>query len=491
MYFGHPRRLLRTASFGLALLYAGLFTASVFILGFVVYWTVQSSMDKQLTARIDTEIDLLRSDFRSEGSDELVEQVQRRVNFIDTLEYALTDASGKTLAGNLEPTKLGWSDISFPRDGKNPGFYRVESVLLDNGYRLAVADDLGPKDEIRRAFLDALGWALLAFLILSLVGGILMSVVFLRRVDAIALTAEAIIEGDLSSRIPLRGTRDNFDRLSASLNRMLDRIQLLMESLSQVSNDIAHALRTPLGRLRQKLEAASAISGANSKTTRAIDAALNETDDILDTFSALLRIAQIESRTRTAGFREIDLSTLFQKVSEAYSAAAEDQRQSITAKIAPSLHCWGDEDLLAKMLGNLLDNAIRHTPSGSHIVISLADCGSHFVASVTDDGPGVPEMERERIFRRFYRLEQSSSKPGHGLGLALVAAVAELHGMHLTAEDNGPGLRMTMMFEPVLADAQRAARISVGKATRAEGKSLLSSGTRGHLSVENTARLSS
>src|SRR5262249_29188147 len=249
MYFCHPRSLLRTASFGLALLYAGLFTAFVLILGFIVYWTVQSSMDKQLTARIDTEIDLLRSDFRSEGSDELVEQVQRRVNFIDTLEYALTDASGKTLAGNLEPTKLGWSDISFPRDGKNPGFYRVESVLLDNGYRLAVADDLGPKDEIRRAFLDALGWALLAFLILSLVGGI--------------------------------------------------------------------------------------------------------------------------------------------------------------------------------------------------IVISLADCGSHFVASVTDDGPGVPEMERERIFRRFYRLEQSSSKPGHGLGLTLVAAVAELRGRDLPAADNGAGPRLT------------------------------------------------
>jgi signal transduction histidine kinase len=457
MSLGPPARLLRTASFGLALLYAGLFAGSVLILGFIVYWTVQSSMDKQLTARIDAEIELLKGELRSEGPDELVEQVQRHINFIDSLEYALADASGNTLAGNLAfmPTKLGWNDIAFSRGGKDPSYYRVESVLLDNGYRLAVADDLGPQNDIRRAFLDALGWALLAFLMLSLVGGILMSAVFLRRVDAIARTAEAIIEGDLSSRVPLRGTRDNFDRLSASLNRMLDRIQLLMESLSQVSNDIAHALRTPLGRLRQKLEAARAAS--NGTTTMAIDAALGETDDILDTFSALLRIAQIESGTRTAGFREVDLSRVFENVTDAYSAAAEDQGQIVTAKIAPSLKFWGDEDLLSELLGNLLDNSIRHTPQGTHIEVSLGDFGSHFAATVADNGPGVPETERERIFRRFYRLERSNSTHGNGLGLSLVTAVAELHGMKLTASDNAPGLRMTLTFDPFLAAPERGA----------------------------------
>jgi signal transduction histidine kinase len=300
-----------------------------------------------------------------------------------------------------------------------------------------------------------LGWALLAFLVLTLAAGALLSSAFLRRVDAIARTAEAIIDGDLGSRVPLRGTNDNFDRLSATLNRMLDQIHLLMESLSQVSNDIAHALRTPLGRLRQRLEVARATSKANSKCTTTIDAALDETDNILDTFSALLRIAQIESGTRTAGFREIDLSKLFETVSEAFSAAAEDGGRTLTAKIAPSLNFWGDGDLISEMLANLLDNAIRHTPQGAHIEVSLVNDGSQLVATVADDGPGVPKSDRERIFRRFYRVEGSIRTAGTGLGLSLVAAVAELHGMKFCATDNKPGLRVTLIFDCGVLNTRR------------------------------------
>ena len=188
-------------------------------------------------------------------------------------------------------------------------------------------------------------------------------------------------------------------------------------------------------------------SGANSKCAKTIDAALDETDNILDTFSALLRIAQIESGTRTAGFRELDVSKLFETVAEAFSAVAEDEGKTLTATIAPSVKIWGDGDLLSEMLANLLDNAIRHTPQGSHIEVSLVNHGSQLVASVADDGPGVPPAERERIFRRFYRAEGSTSTAGTGLGLSLVAAVAELHGMKFSATDNMPGLRMTLTFE--------------------------------------------
>src|SRR6476661_1687765 len=254
-------------------------------------------------------------------------------------------------------------------------------------------------------------------------------------------------------RIPFK------DRLDLDMNRMLDQIQLLMESLSQVSNDIAHALRTPLGRLRQKLETARVTSGANSKCATIIDAALVETDNILDTFSALLRIAQIESGTRTAGFREIDLSKLFETVSEAFSAAAEDDGKTLTAKIAPSVKLWGDGDLISEMLANLIDNAIRHTPEGAHIEVSLVNHGSQLVARVADDGPGVPQSEYERIFRRFYRLERSIRTPGTGLGLSLVAAVAELHGMEFCASDNAPGLRMTITFDSASPSAPRRPRL--------------------------------
>jgi signal transduction histidine kinase len=456
--------MIRTASFGLALLYAVLVATSAVILGLIVYWTVQASMDQQLAERIDAEIVTLKGELK-EGPDELVKEVQERVTFFDTLEYALSDAGGKELAGNLPmPATLGWSDVTLPNNQAPNGSarLRVDTVILDNGFRLAVGDELGPKEDIRKAFLHTLGWTLLAFLILTLAGGVLLSSVFLRRVDIVVRTVEAIIEGDLNSRVPLRGTHDDFDRLSASLNRMLDRIKLLMESLSQVSNDIAHALRTPLGRLRQKLEDARTGS-RNAESERLIDAALIETDNILETFSALLRIAQIESATRTAGFREFDLSELFETVSEAYSAAAEDQGKTLITDITPSLRCWGDTDLISEMLANLLDNAVRHTPSGSHIKVSLANQGSQFVGIVADDGPGVPEGERERILRRFYRLESSSNTPGIGLGLPLVAAVAELHCMRLTVEDNAPGLSIKIAFEPIFSDHWEHARPSIRK----------------------------
>jgi signal transduction histidine kinase len=463
MSFGLPHRLMRNASFGLALLYATLLAASAVIVGFIVYWTVQTSVDRQMTARIDAEIEILKGELRSVGSAELTREVETRINYFGALEYFLADADGKRLVGNLTnlPTADGWSDIAVAegQHGNDPKYFRIKTVHLDNGFRLVVGDDLGPKEDIRRAFLGALDWALLAFLVLTLTAGALLSSAFLSRVDAIDRTAEAIINGDLGSRVPLRGTNDNFDRLSATLNRMLDQIQLLMESLGQVSNDIAHALRTPLGRLRQKLETARVTSGANSKCATIIDAALVETDNILDTFSALLRIAQIESGTRTAGFREIDLSKLFATVSEAFSAVAEDDGKTFTAKIAPSVKLWGDGDLISEMLANLIDNAIRHTPEGAHIEVSLVNHGSQLVASVADDGPGVPQSEHERIFRRFYRLERSIRTPGTGLGLSLVAAVAELHGMEFRASDNAPGLRMTMTFNSVSPSAPRRPRL--------------------------------
>jgi len=459
MSFARLPRIVRTANFGLAILYAALFAASVVILGAIVYWIMQTSLERQMTSRINAEVDLLQEEFRSEGLQELVREVRERTTYFPALDYLVLDAKGNRLAGNLPrmPKGLGWTDIEVEAQAQSltPNVereFRVRSVMLGDGVRLAVWDDLEPVEEIQEAFLEALGSVLLAFLLLSLSGGLLLSRGFLRQVDAITHTAEAIIDGNLNRRIPLRGTGDNFDRLSSTLNRMLDRIKDLMESLSQVSNDIAHALRTPLGRLRQKLEVARINAEQSPRCEAAIDAAITETDTILDTFSALLRIAQMEAGARHAGFHEIDLSTLFETVADAYSVAAEDQGNELIAKIQPGVAGWGDRDLFTEMLGNLLDNAIRHTPKGTHIELSLANGGSKLIASVADNGLGIPVEERERAFRRFYRLERSMTTPGNGLGLSLVAAVAELHGMELRAEDNAPGLRITMTF-----DAHRSA----------------------------------
>jgi signal transduction histidine kinase len=449
MSFARLPRIFRTASFGLAILYAALFTASTVILGGIVYWTVLDSLQRQMATRIGAEIDLLTEEFKSEGLRELVREIHERATYFPALSYLVLNADGKRLAGNLPmmPTNVGWSDIETePASGSAPveQNFRVRSVLLDGGVQLAVGDDLGPMEGIQQAFLEALGWGLLAFLALSLAGGLLLSSTFLRRVDAITQTAEAIIVGELHSRIPLRGTNDNFDRLSATLNRMLDQIQNLMESLSQVSSDIAHALRTPLSRLRQKLEMVKGHLELNPKIENAVDAAISEADTILDTFSALLRIAQIEAGTRHAGFRLVNLSATFETVADAYSAAVEEQGKALVTKIEPNRWYWGDRDLLTEMLANLLDNAIRHTPAGTNIEMALANSGGKLVATIADDGPGVPPKEREQVFRRFYRLERSIAQPGNGLGLSLVAAVAELHEIDLSLEDNAPGLRIRM-----------------------------------------------
>ena len=449
MSFALLPRIVRTAGFGLAIVYALLFATSGLIVGIVVYWTVEASLEHQMAARIDAEVELLQQEYRSEGLQELVDEVRERTTYFHALEYLVLDAHSRRLVGNLpDILGVGWSDVSIPPDVQVNGGreFRVRSVVLADGVRLAVGDELGPIEDIQSAFLEALGWAVLAFLMLSVSGGLLISRQFLQRVDAFTCTAEAVIGGELGSRVPLRGTHDNFDRLAHTLNRMLDRMQELMETLCQVSNDIAHALRTPLSRLRQKLERARASAEPNSASERAIDAAAAETETILDTFSALLRIAQIEAGTRTAGFRQIDLSEVFQTVTEAYATAAEDQGKAIIARITPSIRSWGDKDLLTEMLANLLDNAITHTPTGAQIEVSLVNGGSLAVGSVADDGPGIPLADRGRIFRRFYRLERSMRTPGSGLGLSMVAAVADLHSVRLSVDDNRPGLRMTMSF---------------------------------------------
>ena len=217
-----------------------------------------------------------------------------------------------------------------------------------------------------------------------------------------------------------------------------------MDSLRQVSNDIAHSLKTPLGHLRQKLRTARASEGLKCK--KAIDAAMADIENLLETFSALLRIAQIEAGTRRAGFGQVKVSSLLGHLAEAYTAAAEQEGKSITSNIAPKVTTLGDKALLTEMFSNLLDNALRHTPRGTKIEVSLAESDSDAVAFVADNGPGVPAGDRELIFRRFYRSECSAKTPGHGLGLSIAAAVADLHGITLNAEDNKPGLRIRVSF---------------------------------------------
>jgi signal transduction histidine kinase len=445
-------RLFKTVSFRLAVFYAAAFGASVLILGVVVYFTASSAFDDQTRARIAAESSALLDINRTGGMDAVLRTIQTRQGhrLYLGLEYGIFDRHGKLTFGTVPPTRPapGWSDVKGPPDGDEPDDEDEHMVVLatpvEDGQMLVVGDDLQARETFDAAILKTFGLGLLLSITLAAIGGVVVSAVFLRRVDAITRSAEAIIQGNIGHRIPLRGTGDDLDNLSATLNRMLDWISGLMEAMRQVTNDIAHDLRTPIGRLRQSLDEARMSSSSTRELQGAMEHAIGQTDSILETFAALLRIAQIEAGSRKAGFSDINLSDLAEGIVQTFSPAADDSGKALCDDIAPNVHTRGDLELLTQLIVNLVENALTHTPAGTRITLGIAQSDRGARISVTDTGPGVPAAERERIFRRFYRLDRSRSTGGSGLGLSLVAAIAELHEAKVDIEDNAPGLLVSV-----------------------------------------------
>ena len=437
----------RTTAFRLTALYVAGFAASVAALGIVIYLVTSATLSRQLDTRIGSEMQSLQTAYRSGGKAGLTNAVgvDEHAHANGALDFAVLE-NGKRIAGYLRrwPDPAGWSVLPYPEPDGDVGVRRFLRAELGNGLSVVVGADPEQVEEVKEAILDGFLSAFGAVVVLGIAGGIALSLVLLRRVEAIRRTAEAIIAGDLTRRIPLRGTGDDFDRLSETLNRMLDRIRELMDSLREVSANIAHDLKTPLARLRQRLEAAQ--SEAEPARAASLHAALGQVDDILGTFSALLRIAQIEAGTRRAGFADVDLSDMFATVTDAFAPAAEDAGKTLTAQIEPGIRIAGDRELLTQMLANLVENAIRHTGPGTAIRLGLCADKSGIAGFVADSGPGVPAAERERIFHRFHRLADSAAVPGSGLGLSLVKAVADLHGIAILVADAQPGLRIELQF---------------------------------------------
>ena len=253
--------------------------------------------------------------------------------------------------------------------------------------------------------------------------------------------------GDLSNRIPERGTRDEFDQLVHTLNAMLDRISALMENVQQISSDIAHDLRTPLTRLRHRLEAAHSDDSTIEDYRQAVEQAIAESETMLATFSALLRIGQIESGAAGIALVPVDLSRLLVEITDIYRPATEDSGHAMEIDIQPGVTVHGDKTMLTQVFTNLIENAMTHSPPGGPIELRLTQMSGPVIASVGDRGPGISVAERERVFRRFYRLERSRSTPGSGLGLSLVAAILKYHGAKIALVDNNPGLRVEITFE--------------------------------------------
>ena len=446
-------RLLRTASFRLASLYVGVFAISAVILGAVVFLAARSALDQQMSARIETEMAFLQDEFRTGGLDRLLSVVNARGQGISALDYLIEGPDGAHLAGEM-PASItlhpGWSVIDNPdaaEDGGRPERVRAFAADLGGGVLLAVGDDLERITEVEEAVATALVWTIGAAALLGIGGGALLSRAFLNRVDAISRTAEAIIEGDLARRVPVRGTGDDLDRLAGTLNHMLDRIGSLMDSLRQVGSDVAHDLRTPLSRLLQRLEAARSHAVSIAEYQVAVDAAVTEAEGLLETFSALLRIAQVEGASPRAGFREVDLSGVADSVADAYRPDAEEAGQLLVAAIEPGITVRGDQELLTQAIANLVENSLRHTRPGTTIIVRLCLTGhAEPCLEIVDNGPGVAAEDLPRLTSRFFRGERSRTTPGNGLGLSLVAAVAELHGAGLVLDDAGPGLLVRVAF---------------------------------------------
>lgn len=445
-------RLLRTATFRFAALYVLLFAGSAVVLGLAVYVMARAAMLEQTATRVEAEVATLRAEYQRHGLAGLEAAVAARGQGRAALDYLVQAADGRRLAGEIPPvgSRRGWFDARLGVSNEEevaPEMLRALAVDLGGGLTLVVGDDLARVTEVEEAILRAFASAIGVVVVLGALGGLLLSWAFLRRVDAIVRTAEAIIDGDLARRIALRGTGDDLDHLAITLNRMLDRIAALMESLRQVSADIAHDLRTPLSRLLQRLERARATARSIAEYEAAVADATGEVQELLRTFTALLRIAQVEGGERRASFHDIDLGALAATVADAFRPAVEDEQHTLTTDIAPGIWVRGDQELLTQLLVNLIENALRHTPAGTCIalVVRPRPRGSAELR-VQDNGPGVPADERARVTERFYRCERSRSTPGNGLGLSLVAAVADLHGAALHIDDAGPGLSVRVEF---------------------------------------------
>lgn len=462
-----PHSFLRGTSFRLLAWYAAVFGASVAILFLIVYWITIAALDEQLSDSVERETEVLAELYRTGGLDRLVRAIELRMAELRPPRryYLLQDAAGRRIAGNLPPMKpvegervlpvrsLLADPTSKPDDPADAYPVVAQGRQLKNGGFLLVGESRYRAVKAREAIVRALAWGIAITVLLAAAGGAALGMGFLRRIEEINRTTRSIMEGDLARRVPASGGGDEMDQIAVNLNAMLDRIQALMESLKRVSDDIAHDLRTPLSRLRQRLEAARGRTGADGDAV--IEQSLAEVDAILETFSALLRISQIESGARRAAFSDVSLGQIVSTVSEAYAPVAEDRSQRLEIAVAGVTALNGDRELLTQMMANLIENSIRHCPPGVEITVALRQEAGAPVICVADTGPGIPASEREKVFRRFYRLEASRTTAGSGLGLALVKAVADLHGASVELSDNNPGLRVIVRFPAPAAPLAR------------------------------------
>lgn len=447
---------LRSSTFKRALIFIAVFGAIVFALFGYVYFSTASYFIKRLDRAIETDRAVLVSAYETSGRDGLIAAIKKFVadkRFEDSV-VLLVDPSFAPVVGNLArwPPLLvdaaGWRSFEaepHPETADRTSL-RAAYATLPDGSHLLVGKDVSELDQVARRIYLAL--ALVSSLILVIAVAVALTITrrTVGRIESINATSRGIMQSGLGERVPLRGSRDEWDRLAENLNSMFDRIELLMEEVKQATDNVAHDLRTPLTRMRGRLEQAYAGARESGSDQLLIADTMADLDDVLRMFSSLIRISQIETATRAAAFRAADLVEIAELVVELFDATAESKNVRVKVTGDRPVRITGDRDLLFDAVANLVDNAIKHGREAGQVAVELNQSDSGAMISVSDDGPGIPEDEHQRVFRRFYRLERSRRTPGNGLGLSLVAAVARVHHARVKLFDNAPGLKVELQF---------------------------------------------
>lgn len=444
----------RSAPTRYALVFAGLSALVMGALLALCYAWMTVVLERHVEVSVEQQLVHLRDDFQLNGRDSVISLVSRHAarRTPSTLHFLVQDNEGRVLAGDLPRLALrsGWQEVELSPDpahrDTSPRTYRGFGARLDDATHVLVMQETADLTLTRSLLIRSFSIALFVTVALALVGGVTIGATLLRRVDDVDRVARAIVDGDLSRRIPVVGWRDELGGLAEGLNRMLDRIEDLMNNVRHVTSSVAHDLRSPLSRYRQRLETVRRKPRSPAEYESAIDASIEGTDEILKTFDAILRIAQIEAGTPRARFAPVDLGEIAENVGDAFAAVAEDEMKHLVWTTQSNAVVSGDRELLTQMVVNLTENCLRHTPTGSSIELCVeAGVGRHRIV-VSDNGAGIPPDERDRVFAPFYRRDTSRSTPGSGLGLSFVAAVVKLHDATIALEDNEPGLRVLVTF---------------------------------------------
>lgn len=439
-----------SAAYRIAFFNLGAFLLGLVLLGSLVFLAMHIAFTRQLDAMISDEARTLVDEYHADGDREMGEAIAEREasRSPQRLMYAVFAPDGRRLYGSLQTSRppLGIRDLQFIDPVEGPDSGRGLAIDLSPHERLLVAVDREWIERIDRTLLELFGAAFIAACLLGFASALVLAKYLQRRLRMISGTAEAIIAGDIRERMPLSGRSDEFDQLAATLNRMLDRIEGLLENLRQVSSDIAHDLRTPLSRLRNRLD-----RGVNDDARTTIADAISQVDDLLSLFAAILRIAEVEGGETRRFFATVNFSALAAELAESFAPSVEDDKRTLFWSIEPGVKLEGDRELLAQAVINMLENAQRHTPEGTVIRLTLVPSGPFAFIQVRDNGPGVPKSDLARIAKRFARVESSRKTPGYGLGLSLVEAVAKLHNGRLTLRNEQPGFSATLELPRILS----------------------------------------